>query len=175
MFVAEHVTSTRVPAFDPDALFSSLPRLPITSVADAALTKPPQWHAGPLRPYNGFTAQERIRHWQLAVILRRLGIFPDPPRCDLCGATERVRWHAEHYGDLSRSVALCWRDHMTLHRRFASPAAWKARVARHGCAEWIKLLPMVPFDFAGWIERHYGREARDPWTALRVGAEMRED
>lgn len=153
--------------FDPTSLITALPRMNLTVPPGIEQTRKPAWQHTPLAPYNGFAGEERIRHWQLAVILRRLGALPDPSRCDLCGATERVGWHAEHYGDVQKCVPLCWQDHMTLHRRFAAPAAWRARVERcEPKSEWFWVLPAEPFDLASWLAVQFGAHARDPWHTL---------
>jgi hypothetical protein len=138
--------------FDPAALLAALTTQTIAWPETLEGMTLPKWSGGPVGPYNGFTPDERLRHWQKAVILRRLGRFPNPSACAVCGTDKRVGWHSEHYYDLTRCIGLCWPCHMALHRRFARPQGWARRVALSTAPPaWVAELPVKPFDLASWL------------------------
>lgn len=46
--------------------------------------------------------------------------------------------------------------HMSLHRRFRNPSAWRDLLLRHPTSTWAKHISLEPFDLAAWIRQHAG-------------------
>lgn len=105
-------------------------------------------------PYNGFTGAERKKKDQVLQVLRRGSCMQSPVVCDMCGATEKVTFHAEDYFDPFSVVSICFHCHMSLHRRFQSPGKWHERLSaceQNALIDDFRALPMTEMDFAGWL------------------------
>lgn len=79
----------------------------------------PIWGWPPLRTYNGFTHEQRVRGWQAEKLAIKLGLLPDPSTlaCYKCRATHPtpIGYHAEDYNSLER-FPVCRPCHMVIHR-----------------------------------------------------------
>jgi len=85
-----------------------------------------------MNSYNGFSPTQRMKalEW-LKSEIRAGRRQANPQRCDLCGQTRGIiEWHSEDYtspfGANIGRWGLCYRCHMMVHCRFASPKAWQA-------------------------------------------------
>jgi hypothetical protein len=126
---------------------------------DARLAK---WAWPPLRPYNGFSGEVRVRVWQLQLGAYDAGALARPTSCALCASGSHVVFHSENYADPWCSIPLCYGCHMSVHGRFRCPGAWGRFQARHhqrGAEQWLDLLPATPIDLAGWLTSRSGRAA----------------
>jgi hypothetical protein len=94
----------------------------IEQVFEAALQQGlpiPVWGWPPLKTYNGFTHEQRVRGWQAEKLAIRLGLLPDPTTlaCYKCGARQptAIGYHAEDYTTLER-FAVCKPCHTAIHK-----------------------------------------------------------
>lgn len=99
---------------------ASLPSLnDIFQQAEAAGLSLPVWKWPPMKPYNGFSHPERVRHWQGMHLAIRIKLIEPPSAhvCRMCGATERIQYHTEDYTTLEALDPLCQRCHFAVHRK----------------------------------------------------------
>ena len=91
-----------------------------------------------MRPYNGFSPEERR--------VRR-ALPPPPSHCSICGCgPERpVRWHGEDYRRADSVYGLCRPCHYAIHMRFRRPDHWQRLVRQHEYpGAWFTLLSIDP-------------------------------
>ncbi len=121
-----------------------------------------KWPWKELPVYNGFTHEERIRGWQLGQWMQANGLRTKPVRCCISGSDQRVGFHSENYYDW-QPYALNQQIHLALHRRFNSPAAWRAIVDRYASTgdEWFARLSEEPSDLAGSLRAEHGVQIAD--------------
>lgn len=124
-----------------------------------------------LKPFNGFSGEERRRGGQLAGWLLAAGCITLPARCDICASPEPLSLHGETYYDASRCAALCSRCHRTLHLRSYRWDAWRRLVDASSVTgeEWFALAPRNGLDLAlhlrdrfGWIVADIERSPLSP-------------
>lgn len=156
--------AARVETFYAPGLLLSLPKLALKPLPDNVV-RPPlrQWTWPALKPYLGFTSDERIRLWQFQWWLMDLGVLAKDKKCNICKAFDyRTVYHAENYYDFSTCVPLCWSCHSALHKR-ASNRKWWDIVSYHSRSgsEWFTRLPPVEFDMAAWVRKEYGSASED--------------
>lgn len=113
--------------------------------------------SGKLTDYNGFTAQERLRTFEISKWLIKSGAMQHSGYCSICGAPADQQ-HAEDYFDLETWMDICRGCHSSLHGRFRTPAAWDRRVASFAldADHWAKALPTFQIDVAAF-HRSSGR------------------
>lgn len=139
----------------PDDLFDALPRAGL-SPPNGRTPKLKRWSGEVMRPYNGFTHDERVWNWQVAWWLRDCGVLPGPDQCNICrrrGPGVRLGYHAECYFTLDRMPVVCSGCHMKIHQRKSRPQVWERLVETHSrtSREWFALLPLFEEpDMAGW-------------------------
>jgi hypothetical protein len=108
-------------------------------------------------PYNGFSGAQRRKEEQVLQVLRRRGYISPPLECDICGATNRIGFHAEDYFDPFSLARVCFPCHMAIHRRFKSPDKWHTLLDRNSNSvliEDFRQLPMQEVDFATWLMKN---------------------
>lgn len=130
-----------------------------------------QWRWGILPIYNGFSHETRVHVWQLQSWFTDNGWWQKPAVCSITGRTDHVAWHSENYFDWPHSTFPIQQGvHLTLHRRFRNPAAWRGIVARYSVTgdEWFANLPLVPMDLAGALRAKYGPEIADIFSRAPV-------
>lgn len=102
----------------------------------------PQWRYPPLKPYLGYSGQQRVAAWQRIWVARRLGLMPAPTCCSICRRlTARGQYHNEDYSRPLDAKPVCPRCHFAVHLRFNAPERWNALVltfATPGC--WFENL-----------------------------------
>lgn len=123
----------------------------------------PAWRYPLLGPYNGFTGLERARGAQLTWWALKARILPNPDHCSVCSKPPpRLQVHNEDYYDPLQVYAVCPACHMTLHRRFRSPAAWEALVVAHTREDaWFVKLSPTPIDLAAKLRQQRGQQITD--------------
>lgn len=88
--------------------------------------------------------------------MSRNGLRARPDRYAITGAADLTDHNEDSYDwrpyAVSRSV------HLALHRRFRSPAAWSAVVARYAVTgeEWFARLSLAPVDRAAALRSRHG-------------------
>lgn len=129
-----------------------------------------------LRPYNGFTPEQRVAgaRWLDAEIAA--GRARHPTRCHACGRSDiQVRGHSEDYsapyGPHIGQFALCVTCHLVVHMRHRAPSAFAeyARQVANGAYpasvrsyEGVKVLL-----FSGGQTGTWKRSSREPLIDLR--------
>lgn len=138
------------------AYLADLPRRSIKRLP-AGTAIPKIAASGKLTDYNGFTAQERLRTFEIAKWLIKSGAMQHSGRCSICGAPADQQ-HAEDYFDLETWMDICRGCHSSLHSRFRTPAAWDRRIERFAldAGHWAKALPTCQIDVAAF-HRSKGR------------------
>lgn len=99
--------------------------------------KPREWKWKPLKIYNGFTHEQRVRKWQAVDLLIRMGLKQPASalRCDICGATAKeatLSYHSEDYSSLTGDYPLCKSCHYHIHARFRAPYFWQCIIEKYG-------------------------------------------
>ncbi len=140
-----------VAAFDPQGLLDRLPRRPIARLLPS-VPVPRVRSVGTLSDYNGFTGKERLRTFEVAKWLTRMGAMPYSGRCDLCGGNADQQ-HAEDYYDLTTWIDICRGCHVRLHQRFRHSAAWTKWLDNIGYPPdcWARHIAPSPFNLAAYI------------------------
>lgn len=140
-------------AFDVEHFLASLPFRPVVAHGNLlAGYIPPAWRHPQLIPYNGFTGEQRIRTWQIGTWLRKHSLLSLAPRCDLCLGSSRLGRHSENYADIERALTICSGCHLSLHKRFRQPEAWRRKVKElEHAPEWALALSTTPFDMKDWL------------------------
>lgn len=90
------------------------------------------WKWPPLKTYNGFTHEQRVKGWQAVKLAVQLGLIPHPSslECSICGGTYKMGYHSEDYSVVAPH-AVCLRCHRLIHQRYKMPVEWGAHVARY--------------------------------------------
>ena len=109
-----------------------------------------------MRPYNGFSGEQREEYGRLLKLEIKKGTIPPPRKCQRCGQTEGImQYHTEDYTLPVRKEVLepiCWRCHMVHHSTHRAPAAcaryWKQ------IAEGVKFKPAYRHDFKILKDQH---------------------
>lgn len=103
-----------------------------------------EWRWPPLRPYNGFSGELRVRVWQLQRFALDAGTLARPQVCSVCRSRAHVGFHNETYADPWNIIPLCHACHMAVHGRFRHPDAWARFQTQHhrsGEEQWFEMLP----------------------------------
>ncbi|TCQ12583.1 hypothetical protein C8J34_1011226 [Rhizobium sp. PP-F2F-G36] len=132
-----------------------------------------QWKWNILKPYNGFTNQERIHVWQLQSWFTDNGWWEKPKVCSITGRTDRVAWHSEDYYNWPQSSFPIQQGiHLTLHARFRNPKAWLDIVSQHTVTgdEWFVRLSLDPVDLAAQLRAEHGPQIADLFARAPVPA-----
>jgi hypothetical protein len=128
----------------------------ITSLPEGTLI-PKVRAVGNLSDYNGFTGKERLRTFEVAKWLARIGAMPHSELCSICSQSCDQQ-HAEDYYDLTTWIDICRGCHQRLHNRFRLSAAWHrwldAQLLPTG--HWANFMSPTPFDLAALL-RSRGR------------------
>jgi hypothetical protein len=133
----------------------------------------PYWPWKPLKPYNGFTHEDRVRVGQLQHWFMDNGWMDRPEVCTISGGREDVQYHSEDYYHWSSSTYGVARPlHLALHARFWRPAAWADIVRRYSVwgDEWFARLSLEPVDLAGQLRQHHGPGLIDVFAHAPVPA-----
>lgn len=83
-----------------------------------------------LKPYNGFSPQQREKASRIQREAIKSGRLKDPNECacSICGQDKGIRhYHNEDYSDemiLENCRVVCWRCHMMIHKRFRHPESF---------------------------------------------------
>lgn len=111
-----------------------------------------------LKPYNGFSGEERRRGGQLAVWLLAAGCVALPAQCDVCASREPLQLHNETYYHVGRTPAICARCHKAIHLRQWQWDAWRRIVDEVAITgrEWFALAPRYGFDIAEHLRNRWG-------------------
>jgi hypothetical protein len=136
---------------DADRLLASLPRCRISAIPNGTPI-PPVRAVGVLSDYNGFTGKERLRTFEVAKWLAKIGAMPHSLSCNICSAPTDQQ-HAEDYYDLSTWIDICRGCHTRLHQRFRFPASWQTWLGARALPEqhWTKHLFTSPTDLAALL------------------------
>lgn len=148
--------------FDIDTYLDTLPSFRLREPS----TPPPRYHVSQwplLKPYGGFTGEERRRGGQLAVWLLAAGCIAKPKHCDVCGSKSGVGFHSESYYHVARYASLCRRCHFALHRRHFEWDQWRRIVDAAAVTgrEWFALAPRHRIDIAQHLRNRWGWRAAD--------------
>ncbi len=137
--------------FDPDALLAALPRRKIQPLLPET-PLPRRRAVADLSDYNGFTGKERLRTFEVAKWLMRLGAMEKPSQCDLCGK-DTDQQHAEDYYDLRTWMDVCRSCHGKIHQRFRYPHKWQPFLDSLSVSSihWVRLVSREPFDLAALL------------------------
>jgi len=115
-------------------------------LAESREITPREWKWKPLKIYNGFSHEQRVRKWQAVDLLIRMGL-KNPAKnlkCAICGVDgvcATLSYHSEDYASLESEYPLCKNCHYQIHIRFYSPAAWKELVTKYGNgSKWFEHL-----------------------------------
>lgn len=86
-----------------------------------------------LKPYNGFSGEQREEAGRFINKQIKAGIIRKPCKCNRCGQTEGIiHAHLEDYTipvKQEQIEELCWRCHMMWHCRFRAPRQVEAYFA----------------------------------------------
>ncbi|MCP5381352.1 MAG: hypothetical protein H6912_03205 [Kordiimonadaceae bacterium] len=139
--------------FDYEKLLSLLPRHKILKPVDLSKAKLPIWRWPPLKSYNGFTSDERIRTWQIGTYLLNIGAIKKPDQCDICKKVGPVGFHSENYYDIRMDPFLCKSCHTILHNRFKYPDQWNYLVNQNieKVETWFSILIPTKVNLAKYI------------------------
>lgn len=123
-----------------------------------------EWKWGILKPYNGFSHEERVHVWQLQSWFTDNGWWEKPKVCSITGRMDRVAWHSEDYYNWpTSSFPIQQGIHLSLHARFKNPKAWQDIVSRYSVTgdEWFARLSLEPVDLAGPLRAEHGPQIAD--------------
>lgn len=85
---------------------------------DAGLTAP-EWQWKALKPYNGFSHEERVKGWQASKLAVKMGLLAEAQslKCEVCGAESPtpLAYHSEDYSKLAHHV-VCKSCHFQIHK-----------------------------------------------------------
>lgn len=92
----------------------------------------PVWKWSALKPYNGFTHEQRVKVWQAVKVGIELGMLPHPSTlaCEICSSHQNLCYHSEDYSVVAPHV-VCQRCHRLIHQRYRMPKAWEAHLSRY--------------------------------------------
>ena len=155
--------------FEPEALLAALPHRRLLRPAILPPAKLREWRWPRMRPYNGFSHEQRVLTWQIGWLLREVGAFKLAVACDICGTTNRLGYHSEDYTDLERSPTMCSACHAVIHQRFGKPSQWREVLGRATSVKkdhWTWLLSVGSFDLAGWLTSSRNAAAVDVISKL---------
>ncbi len=140
---------------------AQLPRREIAPLPSHT-AKPAIKISGKLADYNGFTREERLRTFEIAKWLLKVGAMQHSGQCSICGSAADQQ-HAEDYFELETWMDICRGCHGSLHGRFRTPAAWERRLARFSLPadHWAAMLSSRPMDIAAY-HRLVGRGEPTP-------------
>lgn len=122
-----------------------------------------------MRPYNGFSHEERVGGWQCIWWLIAEGAMPKARKCAISGLRIDMHYHCEDYYHPWTAVALSRPIHLALHRRFTHPAAWLAIVERYSVSgsEWFALLTFQRTDIAAQLRAMSGSDVCNVYLSTR--------
>lgn len=144
---------SRFDDFDYENLLALLPRHEILKPLDLENAKLPYWGWPPLKSYNGFTSNERIRTWQVGTYTLKIGAIKKPNHCDICKKIGPVGFHSENYYDIRMDPFLCRSCHTILHNRFKHSNSWCDLIKRVGEEGeiWYLTLKTNEIDLASYL------------------------
>lgn len=118
-----------------------------------------RWQWGILPAYNGFTREERVRGWQLIMLMTDNGWAERGATCCISGQAHRLTLHSENYYSWE-PLTLNHSIHVALHQRFKKPDQWRRIVDRYARTgeEWFARLSLVPIDLAAQLRAEHGPE-----------------
>jgi hypothetical protein len=133
------------------------------NVTDTHSSKAPKlriWRWPPLKVYNGFVSEERVRCWQLQWLLIDLGQLELPRQCSITGSRCDVTFHSENYFQPTAIFGISAGAHKLLHQRFYRPDAWREFVVRYAVTgeEWFASLALEPVDLAWELRLQLGSD-----------------
>jgi len=134
--------------FDADRLLSSLPHRHIAELGTSVVA-PKVRAVGKLSDYNGFSGKERLRTFEVAKWLNKVGAMQHSGLCNLCNKTCDQQ-HAEDYYTLSTWIDMCRSCHTRLHQRFRHSAQWQRYLDALNLTDghWARMISSEPFDLA---------------------------
>ena len=138
----------------------------------------PDWAI--MKPYNGFTHEERVKGWKLTWWLRDNGLLTkNPDRCSICDSTQEVNHHNENYYTPESVVAICKPCHFILHKRFREPEPFLHLTKQYGVGNkveaWFTKLSVEVFDLAARLRAELGPDVTDLVKGLRERGIISED
>jgi hypothetical protein len=157
---------TDQPLTDIDEYLDALPVQPLSPPRPNAPTRYQVSRWPLLKPYNGFSGEERRRGGQLAVWLLAAGCVALPAQCDVCARREPLQLHNETYYHVGRTPALCRRCHRAIHLRHWHWDAWRRIVdeAATSGEEWFALTPRYGLNLAEHLRSRWG------WAVVDIEA-----
>lgn len=163
---------TSQPTADIDEYLDALPVQPLFPPRPDAPRRYQVSHWPLLKPYNGFTGEERRRGGQLAVWLLAAGCVALPAHCDICARRAPLSLHSESYYHVGRTTSLCRSCHKAIHLRPWQWDAWRKIVDEAAITglEWFVLAPRYGLDIAEHLRSQWGWSVADiaasPMTPL---------
>lgn len=130
-----------------------------------------QWTYPKTLHYNGFTPDERIRGWQVAMWFWDNGWIAGPTRCSITGETHDVVFHNEDYYAPWAPHELTRTMHRALHQRFSKPGWWRRIVTENSRTgdEWFNGVSMDRrFNLAAARRTEAGDGVRDVFRCAPV-------
>jgi hypothetical protein len=111
----------------------------LISAGEAAV---PNWVWPMLKPYHGFSGEDRVRGWQITTVAERLGLIPKARQCTVCQTTAgRIERHSEDYSRPLLAEPICRSCHRKFHLRFRYPDQWRRHVQKYGNGtRWFEFL-----------------------------------
>lgn len=148
---------------DPDEYLAALPVRAIGAPRSSAPKRYQTSNWPLLKPFNGFSGEERRRGGQLAGWLVAAGCIAVPAQCDICGSRGSVALHGEVYYDVTRDPALCGPCHKAVHLRPWQWEAWRRIVDASVVTgrEWFALAPRRGLDLAQHLRDRFGWQVAD--------------
>lgn len=133
-----------------------------------------------MKPYNGFTHEERVKDWKVLWYLREMKLVPTyPKRCSICDRSDDVSYHGENYYAPEKVYAVCKPCHFILHKRFYKPEPFIELIKQHGVGDkadaWFTKLSLEPFDMAAKSRAEFGPDVTDLVKGLRDRAVISQD
>ena len=149
---------TGQPTTDIDEYLAALPVQPLSAPRPDAPARYQVSRWPLLKPYNGFSGEERRRGGQLAVWLLVAGCVALPAQCDICARREPLQLHNETYYHVGRTPSLCSRCHKSIHLRQWQWKAWCNIVDASATTgrEWFALMPRYGLDIAQHLRNRWG-------------------
>ena len=111
--------------------------------------KRPRWGSRPLKVYNGFSHEQRVRGWQAASLAVKMGLKEpaDAKDCEICGASKEttdIVFHSEDYNNVFTSYSVCKKCHVRIHNRFRYNSKWLDYIAPFSDGtKWFERLSLV--------------------------------
>jgi hypothetical protein len=151
-----------------------LRRFDVKTNTPSKVIKLREWssHWAIMKPYNGFTHDERVRGWAVLWYLRDLNIVVKYPKnCSICNSADGVNYHGENYYAPELVFAICKGCHIIIHKRFNRPEPFCKLVQEYSVSSnqdsWFTQLKLTPINLAGELRTKFGEKITDLPQGLR--------